>query len=200
MDEQHEQEQQAPEAQPSVDELRQALAERERELAKRSKDLERLEKIAAKYDASVKGEEDRKRKAAEEQGEWRRLHDEAEARASAVEAEKAALAERLSGYEEHLREQVNASLQAIEDAEARKRISAAIDGLEPMRAHAVVAAMLAAMPESGPRAIKAGAAGRPRAHAPNASDLAERSAKGEQLRLHATLAALRQRGVVGGER
>jgi len=184
----------------AAEDLKAILRDKDLEIQKRAKDLERLEKIAAKYDARLKDDEARERKRAEEQGEWKRLHEEAEGRAKAVEAEKAKTAAKLEAYEAHIRSQVEQTVKAIEDSEARKRVEAAIDGLDPVKADEVVRAMMALAHASTPASPKAGIPGRPRSPKPDLTVLADRGPRGEQARLQATLAALKTSGVFGGER
>ena len=189
-----------PEAhqEPSLSDLQKQLREREKLLAKEAKDRKRLERIAKKYDEKIQAEQEIERQRAEEKGEWRQLYDAEVEAAKAARSEAERAAQELESAHEYLRTQIETGISAIEDESARAQLTAALEGLDPVRAHRLLAAMRATLggttgKESAPPP-RAGPAGRPKPHQVRRADLQRVGAGSEDLRRAAVLAALKASG------
>ena len=101
----------------------------------------RLREIASRYDAIVKDREAKESEAAAKRGEWEKLAEQHRAKADALAKELDARNGAYAELEAHIKGQVSAALEGIEDEPLRKQWSSALDGLPPIKQHQMLAAL-----------------------------------------------------------
>jgi len=128
--------------------------------------------------------------AAAKRGEFEKLYTEAKATAKTLEETLAAEKARRTEYEELLTGEVKAALADVADEKARKQLSDALEGLDPLRQRKLLAAYQSALPAGPPRP---GAAGNPK-RGLDRGLLASPGAQGEKYRMDLVIADLSRGG------
>ena len=126
------------------------------------REVERLTKaLASRQAAEVEARaaaEQAERDAAAKRGEWERLYGEEQARGRTLAEKLAAETGARERYEAHLRERIESAVAGAPEA-ARATWKAALEGLDPLKAHHVLAALQSAAPTASAPTPKPGAAG-----------------------------------------
>ena len=126
-----------------------------------SKELEKLQAQLAELNNSKAAAE---KAAAEKNGEFEKLYRESQENAKALEGETKAERERRERYEAHLKSEIEGRVSKIEDKAQREKLLKALDGLDPLKQHELLAAFSEMQPAQSQQPVTArpGAAGAPK--------------------------------------